>query len=183
MSIQSLLDWLLADPSHLIATASALAALTPTPSPASVAGKLYRIIDIVALNFLHAKSGGSPPPDNPPPSLPPSLPAVALAAVLAACAQNPQANVFEIRAAYDATVLAPLVQYHALPPCPAASGVCKDSKVDQHLIQADAEAKTALDAAEDVVRNHPGTDPTALLNDAQIAVNAVKIILTQNGVK
>ena len=27
------------------------------------------------------------------------------------------------------------------------------------------------------------THPTALLNDAQIAVNAVKIILTQNGVK
>ena len=182
--IQTLLDWLLADPAHLVTAASALAALTPTPAANSVAGKLYQVIDLLALNILHAKENGGNASTTPPPSGPGAVPAMALAAGLAACAaQTPQAALFEARAAYDATVLAPLVQYHALPPCPVSSGLCKDSKLDLQLVQADADAKTAFDAAEDIVRNHPGTDPTDLIAAAQDAMNAAQTILTQNGVK
>lgn len=104
---------------------------------------------------------------------------------LAACASKPPATVlFETRAAYDATVLAPLVQYHGLPVCPAATGVaCKDASIDSDLVKADADAKTAFDAAEDAVRNHPGTDPTSLIADAQNAANAVSTILANHGIK
>jgi len=180
--IRTLLDWLLADPSHLVTAASALAALTPTPPTDSVAGKLYKIVDILALNFLHAKEAGAPSTGTPPTMPPPA--AVALAATLAACTgQTPAATLFETRAAYDATVLAPLVQYHALAPCPVTSGMCKDPDVDRHLILADTDAKVALDAAEDMIRFHPGTDPTALVQDAQNAVTAVQTILINHGVK
>lgn len=54
----ALLNWLLADPVHLTFAAGAIAALTPTPNPTTVQGKLYRIIDILALNVLHAKDTG-----------------------------------------------------------------------------------------------------------------------------
>jgi hypothetical protein len=59
--LQSVLDWLLADPSHIVVAASAIAALTPCPDPSTLAGKLYRVIDILALNILRAKEGGAPP--------------------------------------------------------------------------------------------------------------------------
>lgn len=181
--IQTILDWLLADPSHLVTAASALAALTPTPADDSLAGKLYKIIDILALNFLHAKETG-PSTTGAPPLPPGTTPAVVLATALAACTgQSPATTLFETRAAYDATILAPLVQYHSLPPCPVTTGLCKDPAVDQQLIAADTDAKTALDAAEDVIRFHPGTDPTTLVNDAQAAVAAVQTILTNHGVK
>ncbi len=104
---------------------------------------------------------------------------------LAACASKPPATVlFETRAAYDATVLAPLVQYHGLPVCPGASGIaCKDAGIDSDLVKADADAKTAFDVAEDAVRNHPGTVPTSLIADAQNAANAVATILANHGIK
>ena len=110
--------------------------------------------------------------------------AMCLGLGLSACASKPPATVlFETRAAYDASVLAPLVQYHQLPACPAAAGViCKDT-IDAQLIKADADAKAALDAAEDAVRNHPGTDPTSLIADAQNAANAVAAILANHGIK
>ena len=176
--IQTVLDWLLADPAHVVAVASALAALTPTPAADSVGGKIYKLIDLLALNILNAKDRG------PSGSGPGAAPAVALAAAVAACAgQSPSATVFETRAAYDATVLAPLVQYHALPQCPTTVGACRDAQVDRQLIQADADAKTALDAAEDLIRFHPGADPAALVADAQTAVAAVQTIMTNHGVK
>ena len=104
---------------------------------------------------------------------------------LSACAAKPPSTMlFETRAAYDATVLAPLVQYHALQVCPAATGVaCKDGGIDTDLIKADGDAKAAFDAAEDAVRSHPGTDPTALIADAQNAANAVAAILANHGIK
>ena len=113
------------------------------------------------------------------------LVAMFLSLGLSACASKPPATVlFEARAAYDATVLAPLVQYHGLPVCPAASGVaCKDGGIDTDLIKADADAKVAFDAAEDAVRNHPGTDPTSLIADAENAANVVATILANHGIK
>lgn len=54
----ALLNWLLADPVHLSFAAGLIAACTPTPSPDSLGGKAYKAIDILALNFLHAKETG-----------------------------------------------------------------------------------------------------------------------------
>jgi hypothetical protein len=51
-------NWLLADPSHLVAAASAIAAFTPTPNPTTPAGKVYKVLELFALNFLHAKDSG-----------------------------------------------------------------------------------------------------------------------------
>jgi hypothetical protein len=56
--ILAIINWLQADPSHIVVAASSLAAITPTPSPNTVAGKLYKILEIFALNFLHAKDNG-----------------------------------------------------------------------------------------------------------------------------
>lgn len=53
-----ILNWLLADPTHVVAAASLIAAVTPTPNPTSTAGKVYKLLDLLALNFLHAKSTG-----------------------------------------------------------------------------------------------------------------------------
>lgn len=56
--VMMIVNWVSADPSHVVVVASAIAALTPTPDPATNAGKLYRMLDLLALNFLHAKSTG-----------------------------------------------------------------------------------------------------------------------------
>lgn len=61
--LNAVLAWLSADPSHIVVLASALAALTPTPASNTVAGRVYRLLDLLALNFLHAKSTGVALPD------------------------------------------------------------------------------------------------------------------------
>jgi len=193
-SVTSLLDWLLADPSHIITAASFLAALIPTPDPSTNWGKAYRLIDLLAVNILHAKETGLPPttPAVPPTPVPvaPNAPALAAipAAVLAltiavaglsACSQSPQASVFDLRAGYDATVLVPAATYAALPACPQAAGQpCADPSVVTQLRQADTAAKAALDAAETVVRQNSTLDAGAALSAAENAVTAVQTILT-----
>lgn len=42
----------------IIAAASAIAALTPTPKDDTLIGKAYKIIDWLALNIINAKSKG-----------------------------------------------------------------------------------------------------------------------------
>lgn len=42
----------------IIASASAVAALTPTPSDDKFIGKVYKVIDWLALNVFKAKDGG-----------------------------------------------------------------------------------------------------------------------------
>ena len=39
----------------LVAAASAITALTPTPRDDEIVGKLYRIVEVLALNIGHAK--------------------------------------------------------------------------------------------------------------------------------
>lgn len=56
--LMAVLNWLQADPSHALVAASAFAALTPTPSPNTVWGRVYKVIDLLALNFMHAKETG-----------------------------------------------------------------------------------------------------------------------------
>lgn len=57
--LMMIFNWLQADPSHVVVAASALAALTPTPTPNTPAARLYKVIDLLAINFLHAKSTGA----------------------------------------------------------------------------------------------------------------------------
>lgn len=61
--LMAILNWLQADPSHVVVLASALAALTPTPAPNTLAGRVYKLLDLFALNFMHAKSTGVALPD------------------------------------------------------------------------------------------------------------------------
>jgi len=56
--VTAVADWLLADPAHIVLAASIVAALTPTPPADSLGGKLYRIVDLLALNVLKAKETG-----------------------------------------------------------------------------------------------------------------------------
>ncbi len=177
--ISGLLDWLLADPSHIVAAASALAAATPTPAPNSVWGKLYQVLDIFALNILHAKDGGGV-------NVPPPKPAGAVVALLlagivsvSACAnQSPATVLFDLRAGYD-SALAGAVAYKQLPVCPATdNSPCHDPAVVAQIIKADTAAEAALDAAEDMVVNHPTTDAADLIAAAQDAVNAAERIIT-----
>ncbi len=194
-----LLDWLLADPSHIVTAASALAAITPTPDPATPWGKAYRLIDLFALNVLHAKDSGKPRSPPPPPASAPATSAAApvLALLLtaglglAACADTPATTVFEIRAGYDAAVLVPMSAYAQLPACPAAANaapaagqapVCADAGVLAQLAKADTAAKAAMDAAEDVVRNHPNLDSAAATAAANDAIAAASAILATYGI-
>jgi hypothetical protein len=62
--VQMILNWLQADPTHVWLAFAGLSALTPTPDPNTPLGKLYKIVDLLALNVLHAKeTGTSPTPD------------------------------------------------------------------------------------------------------------------------
>jgi len=198
----------------IIAAASALDAVLPQPAPGSHWLIARKVISFLAVNVGNAsnskqpdfvtwivriaapvlaaqnaagnqQTGTAPATSGGGATVAALLVIAGLGLGLAACADKPPATVlFETRAAYDASVLAPLVQYHRLPACPAAAGVvCKDTTVDAQLIKADADAKAALDAAEEAVRNHPGTDPTSLIADAQNTANAVAAILANHGIK
>lgn len=57
----AVLDWLQADPSHVVAAASVVAALTPTPVPGTLYAKIYKIVDLFAVNVLKAKDTGVTP--------------------------------------------------------------------------------------------------------------------------
>ena len=111
-----------------------------------------------------------------------SLLAVVALCLLGGCGTDPQKAVFTARSAYDAAVLAPAANYNELPRCPAAK-VCSEQSVVDSLRKADAAAKTTLDAAEDVVRNHPTWDAAAAVAAAQNAVTAAEQILALYGVK
>ena len=109
------------------------------------------------------------------------------AGMLSGCASKPPATqVFELRAGYDAAVLAPMAAYAKLPACPAGAApasaqaappVCFDPSVLEDLRKADAAAKAALDAAEDTVRQHPTMDASAAIAGAENAVAAARTIL------
>lgn len=59
--LMSVLGWLQADPSHVMVAASAIAMITPTPDPKTPFGKVYKVLDVLALNVLHAKETGVTP--------------------------------------------------------------------------------------------------------------------------
>lgn len=51
-------NWLMASPANIVCAASVLAAVTPTPNPDTPFGKVYRLLELFAFNFLHAKDTG-----------------------------------------------------------------------------------------------------------------------------
>lgn len=110
--------------------------------------------------------------------------ALLLTLVVVACASNsPEATVFQIRASYDASVLAPAANYTKLPLCPQPNNVCKDPSVVTALQKADSAARATLDSAEEVVRNHKTLDASAAIDAAQQAVAAAIKIVTTYAIK
>jgi len=105
--------------------------------------------------------------------------------LLAACSiiapTTPAQTVYDIRAAYDATILTPAVAYASLPRCPAEVE-CSDPDAVAEIRRADAAVLATLDAAEATVRQHPDLDASAAIASAQNAVTAAAKILTLYGV-
>lgn len=60
-AVMSVWNWLLSDWTHPVFAASAFCALTPTPAPGTLAAKLYKAVEVLAINVLHAKSMGVTP--------------------------------------------------------------------------------------------------------------------------
>lgn len=58
--LMSILNWLQADPTHVVAAAALLNSIIPTPDPTTPAGKVYKVLELLALSFLRAKETGIP---------------------------------------------------------------------------------------------------------------------------
>lgn len=56
-----ILNWLQADPTHVVAAAALLNSVIPTPDPSTPMGKAYKVLEMLALSFLRAKETGVPP--------------------------------------------------------------------------------------------------------------------------
>lgn len=59
--LMSILNWLQADPSHVVVAAALLNSIVPTPVAGTTAAKLYKIVELLALSFFRAKDTGVPP--------------------------------------------------------------------------------------------------------------------------
>lgn len=108
----------------------------------------------------------------------------ATALLLTACAgsslfsgDNPQKAVFDARGAYG-VLLNGAASYSTLTRCeaPAAPVICSKQAVVDQMRKADIAAKATLDAAEDVVRNHPDMDAGTAVAAATNAVAAFTTI-------
>jgi hypothetical protein len=191
--LQAVLDWLLADPSHIVTTSAALAALIPTPDPATPAGKLYRIIDILALNILHAKeigpvgpaaSAATVPaePTQPLPAQPHQARAIGLAIALLAglCAlpacsmpEDQAQTVYSLEASYNALAKIALAYEQSATADPAI--VAKIKLGDQAAYDSLVAARKAAEA------NQSATLPAALAA-AEDSITDLSNLLAQNGV-
>jgi|HubBroStandDraft_2_1064218.scaffolds.fasta_scaffold50385_5 hypothetical protein len=60
ITIQQITAWIQANWAYVIAAASLFTAITPTPNPTTPWGKIYRVLDALALNVLHSKQTGVP---------------------------------------------------------------------------------------------------------------------------
>lgn len=90
--------------------------------------------------------------------------------------------VFDARAGYDAVFLVPASKYASLPRCGTSGAspapLCSDPKIVVMLQNADKAAKAALDAAEDLARNHPGLSIDAAMAAAKNSIAAAETILS-----
>lgn len=94
---------------------------------------------------------------------------------------TPADTVFAMRSAYDGAFLAPAANYNELPRCgagqaPTLSAPCSRQSIVIALRKDDATAKAALDAAEDITRNHPTLDASAVIAAAQDAIDAATTV-------
>lgn len=116
----------------------------------------------------------------------------AIAIALAGCAGLPnlaglqapsQKSLYEIRASYDTTFLAPAANYRELPDCAggqfALAHPCSDAAVVAKLRQADARAAAAFDAAQAFALAHPGDLGLKGLIDAANAAATQAIAILQ----
>lgn len=60
-AIMTVYAWLMSDWTHPIVAMSVVAMVTPTPAPGTWLSKAYKIVDVLALNIMHAKSTGVAP--------------------------------------------------------------------------------------------------------------------------
>lgn len=58
--LNAVLAWLQGDPTHVMAAAALLNSIIPTPNPATPLGKVYKVVEMLALCFLRAKESGVP---------------------------------------------------------------------------------------------------------------------------
>ncbi|MBF0325971.1 MAG: hypothetical protein HQL42_12995 [Alphaproteobacteria bacterium] len=179
--INLLLASILADPWGAIVNVVAVASLicfgTPTPDPSSRFGRLYRVIEFLALNFGHAKDQGGPARANGQRRLGP-LPAVLAAMLLSACAvtARPETNaqmVYAVEADYH------LVQRAALAYVRRPDA---DPAIEARVKQMEAAAFDALVAARQAVAagDHPAVP--AALAAADHAVAALAGFLREKGI-
>lgn len=63
--LTAILNWLQADPTHVVAAAALLNSVIPTPDPLTPAGKAYKVLELIALSFLRAKETGIKAPSAP----------------------------------------------------------------------------------------------------------------------
>lgn len=61
ITIQQIIEWVQANWAYVIAGASAITAVTPTPNPDTTLGKAYKVLDVLAVNVLKAKQTGVTP--------------------------------------------------------------------------------------------------------------------------
>lgn len=59
--LNAVLNWLQGDPTHVVFAAALLNSIIPTPNPATPIGKVYKVLEMVAMCFLRAKDSGVPP--------------------------------------------------------------------------------------------------------------------------
>lgn len=111
---------------------------------------------------------------------------VLLPFLLAGCmtVSNPvtPTTVYQLRALYDATVLAPAANYRRLPLCEAAQPPCAERAVIVKLQAADRLAVASLDAAQAFVTANPTLNPLSVISAAQAAVNAMLQLETTYGI-
>ena len=72
--LQTHFDQLLVVLTSIVTAASVIAAITPTPADDTAVGKLYKIIDTLALNFGRAKDLPAEPAEPTTPVDPPKQP-------------------------------------------------------------------------------------------------------------
>lgn len=100
--------------------------------------------------------------------------------VLCGCSSDPkdlQTTFFKAEAGYTA-VLQAASQYVALPRCPEAKPICSDQSVVDAIRPAANSADSTVQAAEDLIRNHPAIDAQFAVDAAQAAIKSLTAVLT-----
>jgi len=135
-------------------------ALTPTPSPDTPWGRVYRVLEVIGGIWGRAKQSGLPaaaakPPGDP---LPPAgaVLAVILTLSATACSSAPDARseLLSAETAFEIAVTAAEV-YSALPDCGGGQTLCSDPAIKADMTKAIASARIAFAQAEIAILGCP----------------------------